>query len=189
MTDHDEMDVDIPNLGGLFASSSTLNIVGLDLDTLNHNMKRSSKSYQWQLLIDSNPGDEGWLRLFSDVLMRLTMELATTDMKSKFIASPNLNHSYDLVKSFNKEEVEQWKAGTRSGVERDDWADLIKHRTYISDYYYRMVGSRLIATTAKLRNRKVSNVAPGVPIEYSAPRFFPFHSATMLTSRSSFVLA
>ena len=34
-----------------------------------------------------------------------------------------------------------------------------------------MVGSHLIATTAKLRNPKVPKVAMGVPIEYSAPLF------------------
>ena len=44
-----------------------------------------------------------------------------------------------------------------------------------------MVGSHLIATTAKLRNPKVPNVTMGVPIEYSAPPFVAFHSAMMLT--------
>jgi hypothetical protein len=55
----------------------------------------------------------------------------------------------------------------RSGVEKNNWVGLI---TRISDY--RIVGSRLIATTAKLRNPKAPSVALGVPIEYSALHFF-----------------
>jgi hypothetical protein len=42
---------------------------------------------------------------------------------------------------------------------------------YISDYW--TVGSHSIATTEKLQNPKVPNVALGVPIEYSCASFFP----------------
>jgi hypothetical protein len=113
--------------------------------------------------------------------------LAATDAKSSVIAAPNSPDAEAIVNSFNEKELGEWKVGVRRGVETNDWTGLIKHRTYISDY--RMLGSRLMATTAKLRKRKVLNVALGVPIEYRALHFFPFHSPMMPTSRSSFVLA
>jgi hypothetical protein len=82
------------------------------------------------------------------------------------IATPSDDSADDIVKGFNRDEVEEWKAGVRRGVETNDWSGLITHRTYISHYW--MVGSHLITTTAKLRKRKVPNVALGVLIEYSA---------------------
>lgn len=89
----------------------------------------------------------------------------------------------DIVKDFNKDEEEQWKAGVWCGLEMDDWSSLIKYCIYISDYC--MVGLHLIATTAKLRKQKVLKVALGVPMEYSALHFFPFHSGIVLKYHSS----
>ena len=66
-------------------------------------------------------------------------------------------------------------------MKNEDWKALIVHRTYI---WITTAGSRLIATTAKLRNPKVPNVALGVPIELSALHFF-----SVLTFHSYFVLA
>jgi hypothetical protein len=112
--------------------------------------------------------------------------LMATDAKSSVIAEPTFTDAEVFVAGFNEKEFEEWKVGVRRGVETNDWTDLMMHRTYIS--HYRMLESRLIATTAKIRKRKVPKVALGVPIEYSAFDCFPFHSAIILTFPLSFVL-
>ena len=176
----DQMDVDVPSIS---ASSSLekLDPAELDLDGLNDCMKERCRISTWQYRVRLAEGDTSmWQQLFVEVLKCLTRALAATDA---IIATPSDDSADDIVKGFNKDEVEEWKAGVWRGVETDDWSGLITHRTYISDYW--MVGLHLIATTAKIRKRKVPNIALGVPIEYSAVHFFPFHSAIVLKYRLS----
>jgi len=105
------------------------------LTALNHNMKGKSKSRKWQVFLKEAGDDNSlWLDLLSEILSHLTAELAFTNMKGSVIASPNFERADDIVKSFNKDELEQWKVGMRNGVEKNNWIELIAHRTYISDY-------------------------------------------------------
>jgi hypothetical protein len=100
------------------------------LTAFNSKMTRHSSTQVWQYRIEKARDDDSlWRYLLSDVLMFLTRELAATDMKSSVIASPNLERADDIVKGFNKDELEQWKAGVQNGVEKNDWTDLIVHRT------------------------------------------------------------
>jgi hypothetical protein len=100
------------------------------LTALNHNMKGKSKSRKWQVFLkEARDNNSLWLDLLSEILSRLTAELAFTNMKGSVIASPNFERADDIVKSFNEDELEQWKVGVRNGVEKNDWLDLIAHRT------------------------------------------------------------
>src|SRR5882762_7438970 len=183
----DKMDVDASGSETISASSSfeKLDTAKLDMDALNQSMQNHCDYRGWDLRIDRAEHNANvWQPLISDVLVCLTATLVATDAKSSFIAEPNDTGAKVIVEGFNEKELEVWKVGVQRGVEMNDWSGLITHRTYISDY--RMFGSHVIATTVKLRKRKVPNVALGVPIEYSAFGFFPFHSAIMLTSYLSF---
>ena len=66
-------------------------------------------------------------RLHADVFQPLTQALAST--KHCIIASLTLERPNDNVKSFNEDKLEQWNVGMRNGVERNDWTDLLMHRT------------------------------------------------------------
>jgi hypothetical protein len=102
------------------------------LTTLNDEMKKGSHGQMWQLRLQSAENDESMLRvLLRDVLWYLTRELASTNMKGSVIVNLTLERANDIVRSFNEDELEQWKVGVRNGVEKNDWIDLIVHRTYI----------------------------------------------------------
>jgi hypothetical protein len=84
----------------------------------------------WELRIErAGDSDSLWQGLLADVLTFITIELAVTDMKDSVITSPNVKHARDIVKGFNKDELEQWEAGVQNGVENNDWTLLITHRT------------------------------------------------------------
>ena len=93
-------------------------------------MKRRSDRMLWPTIINKAEYDESWWRdLLWDVLMYLTEELASTDMKGSVIVSPNLDGADEFVNRFEKEVFEEWKVGVREGVENNDWTRLIAHRT------------------------------------------------------------
>ncbi len=134
------------------------------LTTLKDNMKESSARSSWQprimlAMVDSR----SWLGLFSDVLMNITQELAATGIRGSVIACPSMRRANEIVESFNKDELEEWKAAVQNGVEKGDWTDLIEHRMYILDYH--IVGSCIIVTLAKLKNTLPPNESLGVPID------------------------
>lgn len=179
------MDVDNPEPISASSSFEKLDTSKLDLDALNKSMKNRCNTQAWELRIEMAKQDASlWHGLISDVVMSLTSALAATDAKSSVIMEQTITGAQAVVNSFNEQELREWQIGVRRGVEMNDWTGLITHRTYILDC--RMVGSHVIATTVKLRKRKVPNVSLGVPIEYSAFDCFPFHSAIMLISRLSF---
>ena len=59
-----------------------------------------------------------------------------------------------IVEGSSKEDLEQLKDGVRNGVEHGDWGGIIEHRMYD----YRIVGWRLIVSTAKLENPSMLQV-------------------------------
>lgn len=190
----DKMDVDASGSEAISASSSgsslkQLDTAKLNLDALNESMKKHCREGMWKLRIGMAEDDADALRrLISEVLICLTIALQATEAKTSVIALPNFDDADAIVDTLNEKELGEWKDGVRHGVEENDWKGLIKHRTYIFDY--RMVGSHVIATTGKLRKRKVRNaVASGVPIEYRA--FDRFPSILLLCSHPvyNFVLA
>jgi hypothetical protein len=71
--------------------------------------------------------------ILSNVLTDLTQELASTDMRDSVIANLTREHANDIVKSFNKDRLEEWKVGLRNCVKSKDWTDLVLRRMYISD--------------------------------------------------------
>ena len=140
--DSDKMDVDPTSLGGLSASSygsSDLHTEGVNLDTLNVNMKHKAYLSTWQRNLDESDieGDD-WLQFIAAALRALTKELATTELRSRVITSLSAKDALSMIQGCSKEELRQLKDGVRSGLEKNDWGDLIKHRAYILDY--RMVG-------------------------------------------------
>jgi hypothetical protein len=142
---------------------------------LSAKMKHNADRKKWQMFVKEAEADDSlWWDILLDVFMYLVQELASTSMKHSVIAPERAN---DIVKSFNEDELEQWRVGVRNGVERNDWTGLLVHCTYISDY--QIIRSHLIVTTAKLRIPKTPNVAPtfelsreqeeGTPIEKITP--------------------
>ena len=75
-----------------------------------------------------------WGDILTDILIHLTLELVSTNMKDNVIANLTLERADDMVKSFNEDELEQWKVGVQNGVKKNDWIDLLVRRMYISDY-------------------------------------------------------
>jgi hypothetical protein len=69
-----------------------------------------------------------WRDLFLDILIYLTHALAITGMNGNVIEPLPLRLE-QIAKSFNTEEMKEWKEGVRKGVEENDWEDLIFHRT------------------------------------------------------------
>lgn len=84
----------------------------------------------WQVFVNKAEYDESrWRDLLSDVLMCLTKELASTDMKGSVIVPLTPHGAHEFVNRFKKEVFEEWKVGVREGVENNDWTRLIAHRT------------------------------------------------------------
>ena len=127
------------------------------LTMLNNNMAHHSNEQFWKYRARMAGDDDSlWRPIVSVVLMYLTDELAKTDMQGRVIVSPGPGPAGAIVAGFSKDDLEQWKAGVRNGMENGDWSDVIEHRAY--DYW--VVGSCLIVTTAKLKN---PNVPPTLP--------------------------
>jgi hypothetical protein len=153
------------------------------LTVLNGNMQDLSKRLFWQGRMGMAVDDKSqWQDLFSDVLIRITRELAVTSMKDSVI-SPKHEQADDIVKNFNDGELEEWKVAVRKGVEENDWTDLIGHRMYILDH--RMVGSYSIITTAKLKKTRPTL---GVPIKQRMAHFFLSCFTVILTSSLSYAI-
>ena len=101
----------------------------LQLTLLKNKMKHMSDMRFWQNHLNKVKHDDSvWLYLLSDVLDVLTGALASTNLKGNIIKSPNFDGAEELVKRFNNEVFEEWKAGVREGVENNDWGRLISHR-------------------------------------------------------------
>ncbi|KAF8324798.1 hypothetical protein F5887DRAFT_1022029 [Amanita rubescens] len=94
-----------------------------ELTTLNSNMDR--KRWKW-MVNEAEANNDLWPDLLSDVLGRLTLELASTDMKNKVIANLTFDHADKIVKSFDEDQLEAWKVGVRKGVKENDWTNLIE---------------------------------------------------------------
>ncbi|KAF8501239.1 hypothetical protein BU17DRAFT_72018 [Hysterangium stoloniferum] len=155
MTDHHAMDVDIPSSGGLSASSSSSSMAGLagvDLDALN-----------FCQLVKVNDKDR--LLLSSQALEYLLLEVAKTKFKGSVIAAPGFQERGDILRSFNTKEAEQWNAGMRKGVEKDDWRNLITHHTYILDYRKSLQSSK---TDDEVRTNKEIIYAKAIPVVQSS---------------------
>ena len=75
-----------------------------------------------------------WGDILTDILIHLTLELVSTNMKDNIIANLTLERADDMVKSFNEDELEQWNVGVQNIVKKNDWIDLLARRMYISDY-------------------------------------------------------
>jgi hypothetical protein len=101
------------------------------LTTLSSNMNRR----KWQILVDEAEADDSlWWDILLDILMHLTQELTSTNMKGNIIANLTFKRADDIIKSFNKDKLEQWKVGVWNGVKGNDWIDLLACCMYISDY-------------------------------------------------------
>ena len=119
-----------------------------ELTTLSSNMDR--ERFKWEVLINAAKANNNlWPSILSDVLTHLMLELVSTDMKNKVITDLTLDHANKIVKSFDKDQLEEWKVGTQNGVKGKGWTNLIECHTYFSDY--QIIWSHLIATTAELQ--------------------------------------
>ena len=62
------------------------------------------------------------------ILMCLTLELASTNIKDDIITSPNIKDAQNIIQCFTEEERKQWDVGVRNGIQNNDWNELILHR-------------------------------------------------------------
>ena len=128
---------------------------------------------KWEILINGAEANNNlWPSILSDVLMHLTSELASTDMKNKVIADLTLDRANKIVKSFDEDQLEEWKVGVQNGVKGNNWTNLIERRTYFSDY--QIIRSHLITTTVELRTPNIVPLSSpeqekGTPIEIISP--------------------
>lgn len=177
-SDSDQMkvDTDIPtsNSGSIYASSSSNILKKIDENSLNDHMNTLCEACYWRyrLVPDIVKGT------LSDILREVLEFISATEVKNSFIKISEMDK---MLGSLDNNGLEELSTMVQECMKNEDWKALIVHRTYI---WITTAGSRLIATTAKLRNPKVPNVALGVPIELSALHFF-----SVLTFHSYFVLA
>ena len=112
------------------------------LTMFNDNMKRASYVKLWQYRMERAAGDNSrWQSLLVDVMIYLTSELEATDMKGSVIACTFLTRALEMVKSFNNDVFEQWKAGVRDGVEKNCWKGLMEHRTNPLPAYFHLLNA------------------------------------------------
>lgn len=180
LSDEMEVDTEQQNSGSMSASSSSDILGKINLDALNNNLTAFSKNNYWRDRLDANECRPFSHLILYEILVKLLWESGEVDGMIKE------SDIFVMLQRLGDGELEDLKATVRECAEENDWKALIVHRTYI---WITTAGSRLTATTAMLRSPKVSNVVVGVPIEYSALHFFPFHCTTVLTFHSSFVLA
>ena len=125
----DQMDVDsdIHTTSSLPLSSSfeAKLLKELDLIALNDCMKTTCEDEVWQYHI--NLGTGSTRAIIRDVLEKLLKELAA-NMRISFVSPLEAK---TIANSLDDDELKQWKAMVRDGVEKDDWSALIVHRTYI----------------------------------------------------------
>ena len=107
------------------------------LNTLCVDMKKKSDMKKWRILVEEAKDDERWMNLLSDILMHLTRELASTNMKGSVIANLTLEGAEEMVNSFNEDELEQWRVGVRNGIKSNDWLDLLECRTRLTGQFGR----------------------------------------------------
>ena len=94
------------------------------LTKLNYKMNSLAYRRDWEILVDT-ADDSLWLGILSDVLMELTRDLASTDV----ITNITFDRADDIVKSFNKDQLEEWKVDVRNAVRSGCWNDLLERRT------------------------------------------------------------
>jgi len=101
------------------------------LTMVRENMAHYSRDGAWKQIIQmASVEDTLWPNLIiPNILMSITQELAQTDMRGGVIADVTISRAMHMVKSFSKEELEQWKTGIRNGVETGDWSSIIEHPT------------------------------------------------------------
>ena len=131
----DQMDVDVPapSLESLSPSSSfeKLDLKGVDLETLNVRMAEYCNELNLAMALQF---PTNWQLLIVTILSWLTGELSETDIRQSIIVPVTVAGAKNLVKSFTDEELEEWKAGVRRGINSNNWNDLITHRTYFFDH-------------------------------------------------------
>ena len=142
------------------------------LSRLCFNMHLMSDRKKWPIRVEEAEVDDSlWSDLLSDILIHLPEELI---MKGSPIANLTPKRAEDIVKSFNEDELEQWKVGVRNGVKKNDWIDLLACRMYISDY--QITRSHLIVTTAELKFPKVPNITPTFELSHQQEKGTPIEN-------------
>jgi hypothetical protein len=93
------------------------------LTKLNSNMDNR----MYEMLVKAAEANESvWWNILPSVLMDLTLELVSTDMRDSVITNLTRERANRIVKSFNKEQLEEWKVGV--------WTDLVLCCMYILDF-------------------------------------------------------
>jgi hypothetical protein len=132
------------------ANKCLTSILPIDqLKALNTTMGKIQNRWRRDLAEAQNDDTQSeWWGLFIDVLTFLLMELSTTNLKGSVIPPLNYNDADSLVNDLTDKEFKEWVNCVQKGVEKNDWEDLIVHRTYI---LHLKTWPSLIATAAKLQ--------------------------------------
>lgn len=118
------------------STSSTLELVGDELETLTRSMAEISLALLWSNIIQVEVSDQIWCTvLLPAILFYFTQALAKTTLKNKVIPS-NLSAAdhAEVLSKFDGKTLQEWKNATRKGVLKDDWSDLTKLGMNIVDY-------------------------------------------------------
>jgi hypothetical protein len=127
------MDMDGGSLSTSSSTSSSLELVGDELETLTRSMAEISNIMLWSNCVEG--ADHVWRTFLPGVLCYFTNALAKTTLKSKVIPSDRsmAEHAEEISK-FDDKTLQEWKNATRNGVLKGDWSDLIKLGMNIVDY-------------------------------------------------------
>ena len=115
------------------AKRAKLDLPEYQLITLNDRMNAISNDEFWPSILErATKNSEKLPQLLARVSQVLTRVLATTDAKATTREELTDSQADSFVQAFISEELKEWEAGLRKGVEKHDWKDLITHRTYNS---------------------------------------------------------
>ena len=127
-----------------------------DLTSLNVELNDAATLGVWpQRLQEASRDRRKMTMLLSRIFMVVVDALARTSVKVKFISPLAPTEAKLLFEDFNPNERQEWEDGIRTCMERNDWSDLITHRTYIvtlQDVFLTMA-------TASLRKPTVTPIA------------------------------
>ena len=102
-----------------------------ELTSLNIELNDAATGGIWpQRLQEASKDSHKMTLLLSTVFMHLNHALAETSVKVNFISPVTTREAKNFVEDFNPNERREWEDGIRTCMERNDWSDLLTHRTY-----------------------------------------------------------
>lgn len=98
-----------------------------ELTNISNSLQR--KRRMWTAIISGLEDEAGWVELLCFVLTGLTGGLSALNLGDRFVGALTGSAAEELLGKFSDKELEDWKSAVLKVVEKNDWEDLVSHRT------------------------------------------------------------